>query len=277
MRYIFAIAYICIVLISSELKGQIFAYDSCQIKVNYIYNYQPEPTDTTKKIEIVSLSIGKKWVEYHNSRSFDLMTATVTNDETLNLSTLLRATKNLPKPKTHFYKVFQEVGKDCIKVMHTVPPEHAYYQKRPELNWVITNDFKTILNYTCQRATTTFAGRRYDAWFTTAIPKSYGPYKFSGLPGLILELQDRENHHYFTLLSVDKCLNQFQYNENFSFREYGDWLGNLLSQAKQGYEKGYRYIRKGKKVKIPPQLRTEEIIKEYLIGSSLLNPIEREY
>ncbi|MBT8245471.1 GLPGLI family protein [Winogradskyella sp.] len=58
------------------------------------------------------------------------------------------------------------------------------------LNWTIHKEKKIIGNYECSKATTEFRGRKYTAWFTTKIPVDYGPRKFSGLPGLILEIYD---------------------------------------------------------------------------------------
>jgi len=56
--------------------------------------------------------------------------------------------------------------------------------------WDVTNDTKVIAGYKCNKATTSFRGREWIAWFTPEIPVSFGPWKLHGLPGLILECYD---------------------------------------------------------------------------------------
>ena len=58
--------------------------------------------------------------------------------------------------------------------------------------WTVFPDTMTILNYLCFKATTTFRGRNYNAWFTLDIPINDGPWKIYGLPGLILRLEDED-------------------------------------------------------------------------------------
>jgi GLPGLI family protein len=65
-----------------------------------------------------------------------------------------------------------------------------YEEFLPQIKWKLVNETKQISKFNCQKATTTFRGRNYIAWFTTEIPISMGPWKFNGLPGLILELYD---------------------------------------------------------------------------------------
>lgn len=55
-------------------------------------------------------------------------------------------------------------------------------------NWTFTSDTLTVLGYICQKATTRFRGRNYEAWFTSDIPIKEGPWKLYGLPGLILKV-----------------------------------------------------------------------------------------
>lgn len=72
------------------------------------------------------------------------------------------------------------------------------------INWKISDDKEKILGFQAWKATTYFVGRYWIAWFTDEIPISEGPYKFRGLPGLILRVYDTANNHSFEILSVQK-------------------------------------------------------------------------
>lgn len=82
--------------------------------------------------------------------------------------------------------------------------DYIYQESQVPLDWNITSESKDYSGYAVQKATTSFAGRDYEAWFTMEIPLPDGPYVFSGLPGLIVELYDTEKHYHFSLLSVEK-------------------------------------------------------------------------
>ena len=58
----------------------------------------------------------------------------------------------------------------------------------PVMDWTICEDSTMqVLGYECHKATTTFRGRTWTVWYTEEIPLSIGPWKFGGLPGLILK------------------------------------------------------------------------------------------
>lgn len=98
-----------------------------------------------------------------------------------------------------------------------------------EMNWVISKEQKRILGYSSRKATTIFAGRRWTAWFTDEISIPDGPYKFYGLPGLILKISDNTNTHSFEIISIQKqksnyiILNDDAYKEakQIALKEYG--------------------------------------------------------
>lgn len=68
----------------------------------------------------------------------------------------------------------------------------------PALHWEIDSSKTKVINgYECGQAKLSFRGSSFTAYFTKEIPMSFGPWKFSGLPGLILEITLDDNHNYY--------------------------------------------------------------------------------
>ena len=72
----------------------------------------------------------------------------------------------------------------------------------PEINWNLKNETKVVGKYTCQKATAQFRGRTYTVWYTPKISVPYGPWKLTGLPGLILEAYDTNREIYFSVTKL---------------------------------------------------------------------------
>ena len=83
-----------------------------------------------------------------------------------------------------YYYVLEDFGKKELEFVESLPTNSRYTESLPHFSWNITEEQKTIDNYVCQKATCTFGGRTYEAWFAPDIPISDGPWKFYGLPGL---------------------------------------------------------------------------------------------
>jgi GLPGLI family protein len=79
-----------------------------------------------------------------------------------------------------------------------------YEEDLPVFDWKIFDDKQEILSYQCQKATTSFRGRDYVAWFAPDIPVPNGPWKFGGLPGLILKLSDSENNFVYECQGLEQ-------------------------------------------------------------------------
>ena len=71
------------------------------------------------------------------------------------------------------------------------------------LDWTILPDTASFLDYPCQKATLKFRGRNYEAWFAPQIPVNDGPWKFFGLPGLILKVKDTESQFDFECVGLE--------------------------------------------------------------------------
>lgn len=68
--------------------------------------------------------------------------------------------------------------------------EHYEIKDSVQMKWTIAQDTTMlILGHECQMAETFFRGRHWIAWFASDIPLCLGPWKFSGLPGLILRTE----------------------------------------------------------------------------------------
>lgn len=106
-------------------------------------------------------------------------------------------------------------------VYNTFVENYICTQKIPEFqNWKMIAGTDSIFGYLCRKAEVAYAGRIYTAWFTLDIPINDGPWKFNGLPGLILKVEDK-----------DKL---FQY-EAIGLRQYN---GNvMIVQDNKNYEK----------------------------------------
>ena len=75
--------------------------------------------------------------------------------------------------------------------------KYIYMEREPVFDWIFTSDTLTVLGYLCKKATCLFRGRYYTAWYAPDIPLSNGPWKFNGLPGLILKVEDADRDYSF--------------------------------------------------------------------------------
>ncbi|KAA2221373.1 GLPGLI family protein [Chryseobacterium sediminis] len=105
-------------------------------------------------------------------------------------------TKSIPDQKVYYYE--KEAGKQI------------YYQEDRPVKWEITDVVEKQNGYSSQKAVTEFGGRIWTAWFTKEIPVSDGPYKFSGLPGLIVKLEDDKGDYKFDLVKKITVKNAFE-------------------------------------------------------------------
>jgi GLPGLI family protein len=79
-----------------------------------------------------------------------------------------------------------------------------------QINWRLINEKKSIGNYECLKAVGEVQygkhkGETIEAWYSISIPLPYGPKMFHGLPGLILEVKEKNNILYAEKIEfVDK-------------------------------------------------------------------------
>ncbi|WP_124640230.1 MULTISPECIES: GLPGLI family protein [Amniculibacterium] len=133
--------------------------------------------------------------------------------ETNNFTEILKKIKN---PKIS-YKVIKKLPSQEISFIEVLEsgtlPVYLTYNEIVNLDWKIENSKENINNYDCQKATLTFGGRKWIAWFTNQIPISDGPYKFHGLPGLIVKIEDNSKNFIWQLVGNYKITNYQEFSE----------------------------------------------------------------
>ncbi|HCD9236008.1 TPA: GLPGLI family protein [Elizabethkingia anophelis] len=83
------------------------------------------------------------------------------------------------------------------------------------ISWKIKPETSTILDFKVQLAEASLGGRKWKAWFCPDIPVQDGPYRFNGLPGLILKVEDTNKDHSFILVGT-KLLTEDKIYEPFA-------------------------------------------------------------
>lgn len=68
--------------------------------------------------------------------------------------------------------------------------------------WILDNEVRQIGVYIAKKSHIHLSGRNYTVWYTTEVPFPVGPFKFYGLPGLVLEAYDDTGDVRFELVSV---------------------------------------------------------------------------
>ena len=167
--------------------------DSAHIKCAYTLTYIKDTLKLQEKsVDKQVLLIGKNISKYYSQYALDYNLFLKKE-----ISKGVEAVPTIPQKGAWSYELFKnypskkETVTDISSMLHD---NYLYEEDLPILSWKISDGKQTIMSYSCQKATVSFRGRDFIAWFTTEIPTNNGPWKFGGLPGLILRLSDTKNH-----------------------------------------------------------------------------------
>lgn len=161
--------------------------------------------DSTTK-EVASLEIGKSGSYYYsiNHKNHEKAMLDFKNNhagERLKPGESLKMILAMGTPM----KVYKNHKESSIVYFDKIALSYyTFEEEMPTFDWIIQPDTMTVLNQICQKATCYFRGRSYEAWFSQAIAVSEGPWKFNGLPGLILKIKDSRNDYVFDAIEIKK-------------------------------------------------------------------------
>ncbi len=122
----------------------------------------------------------------------------------------MRATKSFDRSQMENlrsnlqFSIEKDLGKQSLLYKSRIGRDQYSYNETPAFPWKILPETVKIGEYNTQKAEVVYGGRTWYAWFTQEIPLQDGPYKFSGLPGLIMKVQDAKGDYSFDLMQTKK-------------------------------------------------------------------------
>jgi GLPGLI family protein len=186
--------------------SQTSAFPVQSLRCEYQLTYKTDSTSNVNKSEFFTLSIsnGLSVFKSNASSSMDSLATAYDNRpfNEQNAQLMMSDFAKLPKP-SFTYVIYKKPAEHAV-VFYDKIGKTLYSYKEPDnlLKWTILSATANISGYKCQKAITTLGGRQFEVWFTRDIPIADGPYKFHGLPGLIIKANDSRNSYVFTLASL---------------------------------------------------------------------------
>ncbi|GEN74440.1 GLPGLI family protein [Chryseobacterium hagamense] len=162
----------------------------------FIYDvvYKKDSASTVRTRENYHLDIENDHVTYY-TRDFFIADSLMSNNLKFPVDTKLNTSSI----------IYHKKGDDQYEEFDILEGSTVLKLQSAELqNWKLTKESRKVKDLTLQKATTTYGGRNWTAWFTREIPFQEGPYKFHGLPGLIVELYDDKDNYRFELVKSVK-------------------------------------------------------------------------
>jgi len=176
----------------------------------YELQYKFEPNGTNYDKEEMVLDINPDEVKFYESEflasdSLNILHGGISSQHTSQSGQTIIRKRNSNK------------NKNFVQIM--MMPYYYVFETEDNVQWKIEADTKKINNYNLQRATAVFGGRNWTAWFTPDINIPEGPYKFRGLPGLVLYVEDDKKDFVYSF-SRNKNLPKTYDTKSFLERHY---------------------------------------------------------
>lgn len=174
------------------------------------------------------------------------------------------------------FKIFK-MPKFTYKITKTYPDMKLTYQDRISRNlfgyedsskqdWKISNEKQKIGEYNTQKATADFGGRKWTAWFSSDIPIQDGPYKFYGLPGLIVKIEDDGGNYSWELKGNKKIDNYDELSESEKIQARFGMSNEPKMITKEKFDQSYDNYKKDPMAEARPYMKPE-IMSQKMPGS----------
>ncbi|WP_426476667.1 GLPGLI family protein [Chryseobacterium sp. CBSDS_008] len=176
--------------------SQTVTSDSLRGEFTYLLQYKPNTLSDNVFKELFSLQISDKRAFFtsENKLKFDSIFAEQFNNKRNGFNIDMRG---LPPSRFKFLIIQTNENSQFYEAAGMTL---LSYNSPVIRDWKLVNETKVINSFNCKKAEVHYKGRDWVAWYSTEIPFAYGPYKFSGLPGLIVKIADKTGDYDFELV-----------------------------------------------------------------------------
>ena len=204
---------ICILLLSLAVND-IHAStinDTIQYRFSYSVKMRAFFENKKRRDDEICVDIGKRMTTCYsrwyaeNRRLLDSVSSIGGN---VNDYQIVRQQKGFPSAAFEFniYKNYPNKG---INSVIWNSNKRMYYEEDATIQqWEMIGGDTIIMGYNCKKARTQFRGREWLVWYTMDIPISEGPWKLCGLPGMILQAEDRNGLFTFCCIGIKSHINE---------------------------------------------------------------------
>lgn len=172
--------------------------DITKLSVTYEVHYQKVEEVAKREKDLMRLDIGE-----HSSQYVSIIGEFLTKHRSDIMA------KRIKNPYAGYTTLRDEVFKNTpnegyLRFVH-MPGWVSCREKIEGLfDWQLLDGDSIVCGYPCHKATTIFRGRIWTVWYTLDLPYSDGPWKFCGLPGLVLYAYDSEDKFRFNCIGIEK-------------------------------------------------------------------------
>jgi GLPGLI family protein len=182
--------------------------DTTILRCKYTFTHISDTANNKSYKESLTLDIGKNICKFYSEQQ-KIFDSVMTEQLLTSMSTGTKQKISLSIPPTLRVSkvrsvIFFNYPENKITVLDRTFKFYKYIDNIENINWKILSDEMKISGYSCRKATCRFRGRNYEAWYAMDIPINKGPYKFNGLPGLIVKISDKQKQVEFICESVEK-------------------------------------------------------------------------
>lgn len=110
---------------------------------------------------------------------------------------------NVPFKPVSFQNYYLFAKENLFYTQRKMINEYLGEEQIPKIAWKLVKDTASFSGIHCQKATASFKGRNWIAWYAPELPFQNGPWKLNGLPGLIIEAYDDKKQVQFQFTGIE--------------------------------------------------------------------------